>query len=50
MINQELISLLHTVCSLATYCISVSFLSFSGAPLMFVLPWITVKYLYENEE
>uniref|UniRef100_A0AAQ4QV11 Glucagon receptor b n=1 Tax=Gasterosteus aculeatus aculeatus TaxID=481459 RepID=A0AAQ4QV11_GASAC len=21
-----------------------------GAPLMFVLPWITVKYLYENEE
>lgn len=22
----------------------------SGAPLMFVVPWITVKYLYENEE
>ncbi|XP_029707144.1 glucagon receptor-like isoform X2 [Takifugu rubripes] len=21
-----------------------------GAPLMFVVPWITVKYLYENEE
>ncbi|XP_056128021.1 glucagon receptor [Rhinichthys klamathensis goyatoka] len=21
-----------------------------GAPLMFVLPWMTVKYLYENEE
>ncbi|MEQ2201572.1 hypothetical protein XENOCAPTIV_014499, partial [Xenoophorus captivus] len=21
-----------------------------GAPLIFVLPWITVKYLYENEE
>lgn len=22
----------------------------AGAPLMFVLPWMTVKYLYENEE
>lgn len=22
----------------------------AGAPLIFVVPWITVKYLYENEE